>query len=274
MPNLRRITQKLSLHQDATDLLQAREEARLLHKSGDIRASGNQVEIRARHILQRRLGSRYNVAHGHMVDYRHYVSPQADIIVTGALSAPSLLETEDGTAYIPYETVLAFGEIKSTYYKTERPLEKSIETMRSIREGLFRAGSDRNPPFYFVLFVNCGDLLLQDVCDLYRGTPLNDLPTIVCWLDRGTLMYHQLKKNDFGESMPVTYLLSPSSDCGHTDAWAWALVQWGSGDSHEGANLAALIALVAQHMEHCVLSQPNIQRYITLLTAETYQLFT
>src|ERR1051326_1429341 len=209
MSEVNRINLSAFLGDDAQLLVRAREEANRIHGSGDICAAGNQVEVRAREIFGRRLPARYRIAHGHAIDYRGFVSPQTDIIVADAFNTAPLFQAADGTEYVPYESVFALGEVKSTYYKRDRALEKAIKTIRDVRTGLFRASTRRNPLFYFLLFVDSGNLALQDISDLYNATPLEDLPNIVCWLDQGTLLYARLGKNGLGESMPINYLLSP-----------------------------------------------------------------
>lgn len=272
MPELRQISLSDVLADDAECLLRAREEASRIHASGDIRAAGNQVEVQARHVFRRRLPARYRIAHGHAVDNRGFVSPQTDIIVADALNSAPLFQAEDGTEYVPYESVFALGEVKSTYYKHHRALEKAIETIRAVRTGLFRTSTRRNPLFYFLLFVDSGDLALQEVSDLYNATPLEDLPNIVCWLDQGTLLYSRLRKNGLGESLPVNYLLSPSADHDPSEDHSWALIPWGIDERRKGSNLTALIGFLAQYMEDCVLVPPNLHRLMMLLMYQRYLL--
>jgi hypothetical protein len=88
VPELRRIDLAPFLGEDAKRLLRAREDASRLHASGDIRSAGNQVEEQARKIFRHRLSARYRITHGHVADYRGFVSPQTDIIVTDSLSSP------------------------------------------------------------------------------------------------------------------------------------------------------------------------------------------
>lgn len=273
MSELRHIDLAPFLGEDASRLLRAREDAARLHASGDIRAAGNQVEIQARKIFQRRLSARYRISHGHVADYRGFVSPQADIIVTDSLSAPPLFQADDGTEYVPFESVFAFGEVKSTFYTDQHPFEKAVSTIHDVRTGLFRPATKRNPIFYFILFVDSGDLKIERVADLYKSTPVEDLPNIACWLDHGTLLYAKLSENGLGQSIPVNYLLSPSLDRSPGEEYAWMLTQWGTDERRAGSHLAALIGLVSQHLEQCVLEPPNLQREIIFLTPRKYQLF-
>lgn len=274
MSDLRRMSIPQVLADEAESLIRAREEAGRLHATGDIRAAGNQVETQARLIFQRRLPSRYRIAHGHVIDYRGYVSPQTDIIIADAFNTPTMFEASDGTEYVPFESVYAIGEVKSTYYKSERPLPKAIDTIQAICEGLKRSPTARNPLFYFVLFVDSGDLVLEDVATLYRNTPIENLPNLVCWLDRGTLLYMRFVKSGLGESIPLNYCLSPSLDRDPSEDNRWVLVPWGLEERRKGSNLAAVIGILAEHMEGCRLVPPNLRTYIALLTWDTAVILT
>ena len=117
--------------QDAEALRAARETAMQIH-STDIRAAGNQVEAAVREYLRRMLEPRYHVTSGHLIDPESRVSPQIDIIIADNFGLPSLLTTQDGTEYIPITSVLAIGEVKSTYYKSKGYYEKVRDDLRVI----------------------------------------------------------------------------------------------------------------------------------------------
>ena len=101
---------------DAKELVRARESSQIVHRTSDIRAAGNEVEQALRDYLKRMLPPRYYVTHGHLIDSEHRVSPQLDVIIADNFSLPSLLKTRDGTEYVPATSVLAIGEVKSTFY--------------------------------------------------------------------------------------------------------------------------------------------------------------
>jgi hypothetical protein len=163
--------------------------------------------------------------------------------------------------------------VKSTFYTGQRPLEKAISSIHDLRTGLFRPATKRNPLFYFVLFVDSGDLQLERVADLYNNTSTEDLPNVACWLGHGTLLYAKLAKNGLGQSIPLNYLLSPSLDRRPGEEYAWTLMQWGRDEQRAGSDLAALVGILSQHLEQCVLEPPNLQREIAFLNPSEYQLF-
>lgn len=73
--------------------------------------------------------------------------------------------------------------------------------------------------------------------------------------------------------MPLHYVLAPSLDSRPGEDYAWTIMKWGFSDERRlGSHLAALIAILAQHMEQSILEPPNIQREIILLTPSGYQL--
>ena len=122
---------------DAADLKQAREKAIRIHRT-DIRAAGNEVEQAVRDYLKRMLPSRYYVTSGHLIDSQHRTSPQLDVIIADNFNLPSLLTTKDGTEYVPITSVLAIGEIKSTYYRSKEYCRKFHRTLSLIHSELSR----------------------------------------------------------------------------------------------------------------------------------------
>jgi hypothetical protein len=54
--------------QEVIRLLSARRKARVIHASGDIDASGDEIEEPFRDLLRRRLPNQYFVGHGHIVE--------------------------------------------------------------------------------------------------------------------------------------------------------------------------------------------------------------
>lgn len=114
---------------DAEALQRARADAIRIHAT-DIRAAGNQVEQAVRDYLKRMLPPRYYVTNGHLIDSNNRVSPQLDIVIADNFSLPSLLTTRDGTEYIPITSVYAIGEVKSTYYQSQRYFERFYSVLQ------------------------------------------------------------------------------------------------------------------------------------------------
>src|SRR4051794_28161998 len=107
---------------DAQKLLGGRKSSRIIHSSGDIDASGDEIEEPVRDLLRRRLPSKFFVGHGHIVDQQLRVSNQFDVVIADATATPILFEGENGMQYFPWKSVYAIGEIKCSYSKRKRPL--------------------------------------------------------------------------------------------------------------------------------------------------------
>ncbi|MFZ1220159.1 MAG: DUF6602 domain-containing protein, partial [Chthoniobacterales bacterium] len=62
--------------EEVVRLLSSRQQSKVIHSSGDIDASGDQIEAAFRDLLRRRLPTQYFVGHGHVVDKSLTVSSQ------------------------------------------------------------------------------------------------------------------------------------------------------------------------------------------------------
>jgi len=114
------------LQRDADEIVSARNDARILHKTNDISTAGSEVERTVRNVLSRKLSKIYYVGHGHIVDSSLETSPQLDVIIVDNFGAPRLFEAKNGTEYFPYESVYAIGEIKTTYYKSQKCIHELL----------------------------------------------------------------------------------------------------------------------------------------------------
>src|SRR5215813_5647696 len=176
---------------DADEITKARERAIQVHHTGDIKAAGNEVEETVRRYFKRMLPRRYYVTQGHLVDVEERVSSQLDIIISDNFNIPSLMTLNDGTEYVPIDSVYAIGEIKSTYYKSQRYIEEFSGVLQDIRERLFheeiintahdgarseallrdvflaKGNKILNRIFTFMFFVDGGDFKFEDVSEFY-----------------------------------------------------------------------------------------------------------
>ncbi|MFC5872288.1 hypothetical protein SAMN05443633_104402 [Chryseobacterium arachidis] len=105
----------------------AKLKAESIHKSSNIRSSGDEVEDLIRSKVSLFLPERYLVKQGQIIDDEGNVSNQFDIIIFDRLSTPKFFESRNGTVYYPIESVLAIGEIKKTLTpKHTKEFAKSI----------------------------------------------------------------------------------------------------------------------------------------------------
>lgn len=262
MPNTQFELEKV-LMADAIDLIQYREKSKLLHANSDIDASGDEVEIPVRRIIEKWLPKSCYVGHGHIVDSDIKTSPQLDIIIAEKDKSQILFTAENGTEYFPYESVYAIGEIKSTYY--EGHIQKFSETIKTIKNGLHRAPvkptnfdlrSHLNPLHSFMFFVNSGDFVLQKIVDFYEKTRNNYLPNTVCFLDKGILLNCNadpyLRK--LGEvNLDLEYKQGRRNH--------WAFVPFGNEKNRSAASLAYLFFSLTSQISTMQLSKPNLHEY-------------
>jgi hypothetical protein len=125
-------------------LLNSRNKSRTIHKSGNIAASGDELEEPFRAVLRRRLPSKFFIGHGHIVDQELNVSPQFDVIIADNNATPILFEGENGLQYFPWESVYAIGEVKSTYVESKRPIETFAKNIRTLKQRLKRENTPSN----------------------------------------------------------------------------------------------------------------------------------
>jgi len=271
------------LQVDAADLIAARHRSQLIHRTSDIRSSGDEVEISARAFLKRRLSLQHYVGHGHVVDSAGNVSSQHDVIIADGTNTPVLFRGRDGAEYFPYESVFAIGEVKSTYYAAKKPIEAFVEATDRLRSELSREQTPkeyigegmslapamksnsprpyRNPLFTFMLFVDAGDFTFEDVRALYERTAVSHLPSVVCLLGKGNIVYlvHDIPPSPTHNLQPVPEFAEYLMPNGERN---WYLLEPAL-DMIEGSSLGILYALLSTHLIDCKLVPPLPIRYFS-----------
>jgi hypothetical protein len=272
---------------DAAEIVAAREKSILIHHTRDVDAAGDEVEQAVRAAFARRLPSRYYTGHGHIVDADLHTSPQLDIVVSDGHFTPTLFRGTSGTEYFPYESVYGFGEVKSTYDKYKDPVGSFVETIRRVRSGLKRkpappnyAGDGvflapplstgvkvayQNPLFTFMFFVSGGKFALQDLAELYRRTPVRELPSVVCLLDVGLVVNCRVSPDgtrlEAYNRHPELLDESPLN--------RWYLLRFGSNEERIGSNLAFLYAMLLAHVQGVRLLRIEPDDYLSRLFIPT-----
>ena len=265
---------------DAIEIQRSRDDCRVIHET-DIRASGNQVEIKVREYFKRMLPSKYYVTNGHLIDEIGNSSGQLDIIISDGFGLPSLLTTNDGTSYIPIDSTYAIGEIKSTYYKSESYISKFITQITNIKNNLnykeientfYHGFSDKtimrdtylgkanrilNSLFTFMFFVDSGDFNYADIEKLLSETEAEFLPNIIVLLNNGIIFPGHLNKDD------KTYFFRfYPEDSETTDMLFTSIPTKGNGSS-EGNHLAFLYLGLINHLSNSYLEPPIFNKYIS-----------
>lgn len=267
---------------DADDIVKARETAIKIHGT-DIRAAGNEVEVSVRDYFKRMLPSRYYVTHGHLIDINSETSPQLDIIIADNSNIPSLMTTKDGTEYIPIDSVYAIGEIKSTYYKSEKYIESFCNVMRGINERLFheeipntavdgirddtllrdialaKGNKVLNRIFSFMVFVNGGNFAFEDIAPFYVSQPKNLLPKVTVILNLGAIIYGTMNEDGFA------FHRYPEDEKGVDADWFFSPFSGNDTGSIEGDHLGYLYYNLLEHLSNSYLEPPSFKHFINQL---------
>ena len=290
---------------DAADILAARTKARMMHHGHDIRAAGDEVEITFRKMLGRKLPSLYYVGHGHIVDEHLHESSQLDVIIANNTGTPILFRAENGSEYFPYEGVYAIGEVKSSYNHSEEYIHKFSNKLKRIQDQLHResfqaAPTQRpnydatlypflrpygNPLFSFMFFAEKGDFAIEQIRDLYETRPENELPNIVCILNKGLIMNvasHVWKNSQrqwepAEQGRPGWISLIPARNDEQRKGWNkefhWVLTEHGDNDKSLADNLANFYYPLIQHLQQCQLTMPDLTEYVNHLFETTTSTF-
>lgn len=269
---------------DAIDLVSARRKGQVIHDTHDISQAGISLESVLRAILQRRLPSGYHVGHGHVVDKTLTSCGQFDAIISDAHANPFLLQTEGGSEYVPVEAVYAVGEIKTKYDRSKKPFDKFSEHLREIQsleradaeQGFFLVGgkgrglwmpgftSDRrprkNPIFSFMFFAESDDFKPGHVQDLYRSANKKHLPSVVCFLDSGLLLYGQFADNEIIAN--GFHYMPEDGDLYENETTVSRWVYHCNTSEHKlGTHLGWLYFLLASHLHHSTLKPLDPMEY-------------
>jgi hypothetical protein len=248
---------------EARRIEEAHKKAFAVHATGDIRASGNEVECAVRQVIADRLPWRYRTTHGHVLDYQSAVSPQIDVIISENLSSKSLFETSDGTEYVPYEAVYAIGEVKSTFYRSQKPIQAFSQTIRAL-SAMTRQTGLAHSVLKFMFFAKANDFTVAALEEFYRETPRADLPNFVCFLDLGVIVYSKFGQNGYGEPVPMWYHLASSASAPNSGAEKWSLIKWGKEPVRSATVLMFLHLSLIQHLQQCGVAVPNLYPYLAL----------
>jgi hypothetical protein len=273
---------------DAAEIVAAREKAVLIHHTRDIDTAGDEVERTVRTVLRRRLPTGYYVGHGHIVDSRLATSADMDVVISDNANSPTLFRAEDGTEYFPYEALYAVGEVKSTYYRQKNYVEKFVQDLDGIRNGLqrertplrylgpgVRVGSGlsvpgdeerdyRNPLFSFMLFVNSDSFVPEHLTELYEVRPDSELPNVLCFLDKGIVVNAQVNLDASNTAQELGSLnLRPEFNRdipGVSNEWVF--LPLGTEENRIGINLCFLYFALLWHLGNCRLMPPDMLAYM------------
>ena len=270
---------------DADHLRRARDKALDLHPT-NIKAAGNEIEEEVRAYLRRMLPSRYYITNGHLIDSNHRISPQLDIIISDNFNLPSLVTTKDGTEYVPITSVLAIGEVKSTYYRSKSYYQGFHETISVVNNDLLRpliknstySGLTKdltmrdmifsspnkylNNLYYFLLCIDDGDFDFDKIRQLLNSTDPELLPNLAVFLDKGIIGYAKTDQNEAFQFCKYPNQVNKSE-------YDWFFAEGYNSDegSPEGSHLALLYGQLINHLSTSRLEPPNVYPYTSTMTA-------
>ena len=213
--------------QDAKDIFSAREKGIGIHKTKNIDAAGDEIELPVNSIIKNRLPQQYYVGQGHIVDEDLITSGQFDITIADNKGSPILFSSANKTDYLTYESVYAVGEIKSTYYKHKNYIRDFCDKIKYIDENLKRektptdqisqdlrfstdgiitfSSADKrpykNPLYRFMFFVNSGELKIQDLGVVLNQYENKHCPNLICFLDKGVLLKAEAIEQNLGSEI-------------------------------------------------------------------------
>ena len=226
------------------------------------------------------LQPRYHVTSGHLIDTASKVSPQIDIIIADTFALPSLLTIQDGTEYIPIDSVLAIGEVKSTYYKSKAYYKKCGGDLKVI-SGMNRPLIENtayggikdttllphmmlplenrylNSLYSFMICVDGGDFEFMDIKELLKSEEPEHLPATAVFLNKGIVAFAM--PSDQGG---ITFNRYPSAVAPNEYNWCYFEGFIPEGGSLGGSHLAFLYGALVEHLANCHLDPPNAYQYM------------
>lgn len=275
--------------QEAERLLQARKSVRLIHSTGDVDASGDELEIPVRDMLARRLPSKYLVGHGHVVDSKLNVSPQFDVIIADSNATPILYEGENGAQYFPYESVYAIGEIKSTYYKSGYYVRKFTESVKTLLNDFYRedvpgnyighgitlgrglssgiSSDKQNEIFSFMLLGSKNDMNEEELNAQLSQTDYNH-PNVICFLDGSTVTKAHVLETEKGHELGALALVQKFGESSDL-----RLVNINFTNENKSASaLTTLMLALFQHLNRTRLKEPPFGAYVeSIMTGSPHE---
>lgn len=272
------------IEQDVQEIFSSRQKSKVLHKTKDIDASGDEVENSVRRDIRRKLPLKYYVSQGHIVDEQLQTSSQLDLLIADNIGSPVLFTAENGTEYFPYESIYAFAEIKSTYYSDKNYLEQFIKSTKNIIDILKRnntphtqltqeAGLDfgtgiafqvrdtrpfKNPLFKFMFFVDSNDFSIDDIKELLNATDDKYLPNLIVLLDKGIIAKAIIDKST---NSSRNELFPEFIEGSKQNEYEWLFVEFKDEKYRQAINFSFLNFSLNFHLKNCLLMRPDLMKY-------------
>lgn len=253
----------------------AQNQVKIIHNSGDIPSSGNQLEVSIRNFFKSKLPEKYYISNGHIIDSALSTSPQLDLIIADNFRTPILYKTFDGTEYLTYESIYSYAEIKSSWNKkyiedfviTKERMHNFL-TRESISPNFLDAGGKgimldipttynayKNPLFTFMFIGDSSAFSFEHIKEQYQNKEWKFLPNIICLYDRGLII--NINKTDL-ENKIFKVNLYPEFLQENAAESEWILLKF----DKKRSTLGTLYYMVLEHLNTCVLGTPNMLEYM------------
>jgi hypothetical protein len=249
----------------------------LLHKGAkNIVAGGNEVEVALRNFFKKKLTNKFYTTSGHIIDNSLKISPQFDIIIADNNKSPILHTSKDKTEFLIYESIYCIGEVKKSWYN-KNLLPDYIKSIKRMRNELNRTSVDpkfvdiggkgamfnvpttqypyKNPLFYFMFFVSSENLKISELKDVVASNSSENIPNIICFLDRGLMVNINKTSLDNGEIKINLYPEFINNDIEENE---WVLINF----DEKANSLAYFYMLLVEHLNTVVLETPSMLSYL------------
>lgn len=248
--------------------------------SSNIVAGGNEVEITVKDFFKKKLPNKYYVSNGHIIDKNLLVSNQFDIIIADNQKSPVLYKTLDETEFLSFESIYIIGEVKKSWYdvKNGDHFSKWQKILKELKSDFDRhkvspnfldiggkgieieSKTTMNPyknPLFSFFFIGSSDKLKPSFINkTYKSTDWAYLPNVTCILDQGIIVNVQRDKLDKKElkiNLYPEFITKEGNE--------WVLLKFDS----PGKTLGSFFFLILEHLNTCVLSQPDMLSYMQKL---------
>lgn len=253
----------------------AHRQVKLIHNSGDIPASGNQLEIAVRNFFRKKLPEKYYISNGHIIDTSLRASPQLDLIIADNFKTPILYKTFDDTEYLTYESIYAYAEIKSSWDKiyltdfisTSERLDRFLERKKTSPNFINTGGRGieldvpttknpfQNPLLTFMFIAQSDTFSFEHITKEYNNTQWNLLPNVLCLFDKGIIV--NINKKALNDKL-FKINLYPEFVADNKNDNEWILLEF----DKKRSTLGTLYYIVLEHLNTCVLGFPNMLDYM------------
>lgn len=177
---------------EADQLIAAAHRGAVLHGTKNIRESGGHIEHELRRLLGRMLPAQFRVLQGYYFDIDSNCTPQIDAMIVNSAECHEIMQSAEGSSYVPITSALAIFEVKNSPYSISanfKQLAKRIRAITDMRARVFNSFPqlETPPPLLSVmLFATSEHCDLKDVQAWYKSTTVR--PTYTIFLDKGILI--------------------------------------------------------------------------------------